>query len=287
MKNKSKSLLAAMGTVAVWAMAFPLSKYVMQYMTPLDASELRIIFGGVLLLGVAFMKGIQWPKGRDWIFFVLAGLTGNIFYQIVFNLGLQTIPAATSSMIVSSTPLLTAILMQFIYKEKLSYAGWLYTFTAFIGVGLVLLWKGAWQLEIGAFWTLLAMIMFAWYNVFNRQLSTVGYNAINIAAWSMFLGGLIGIPFLPGAIKSLLIQPTLVWGALFVLTFFSTAIGFALWSYALEKAEKASDVMNFLYISPLVAAVLSFLLLGEIPNVGFFIGGTVIISSLYLFNKYR
>ena len=41
------------------------------------------------------------------------------------------------------------------------------------------------------------------------------------------------------------------------LAFFSSALGFVFWSYAFEHAEKVSDVTNFMYISPIVAAVVA------------------------------
>ena len=54
--------------------------------------------------------------------------------------------------------------------------------------------------------------------------------------------------------------------------FLSSALGFVFWSYALEHAEKVSDVTNFMYISPIVAAIVAAFLLGEIPNMGLYIG---------------
>ena len=71
------------------------------------------------------------------------------------------------------------------------------------------------------------------------------------------------------------------------LAFLSSALGFVFWSYALEHAEKVSDVTNFMYISPIVAAIVAAFLLGEIPNMGLYIGVPVILGSLYLFNRYR
>ncbi|MDU6913594.1 MAG: EamA family transporter [Veillonella sp.] len=75
--------------------------------------------------------------------------------------------------------------------------------------------------------------------------------------------------------------------AMAYLAFLSSALGFVFWSYALEHAEKVSDVTNFMYISPIVAAIVAAFLLGEIPNMGLYIGAPVILGSLYLFNRYR
>ena len=42
----------------------------------------------------------------------------------------------------------------------------------------------------------------------------------------------------------------------------------------MEHAEKVSDVTNFMYISPIVAAIVAAFLLGEISNMGLYIGDT-------------
>ena len=48
-----------------------------------------------------------------------------------------------------------------------------------------------------------------------------------------------------------------------ILAFLSSALGLCILSYALEHAEKVSDVTNFMYISPIVAAIVAVLLLGK------------------------
>ena len=75
--------------------------------------------------------------------------------------------------------------------------------------------------------------------------------------------------------------------AMLYLAFFSSALGFVFWSYAFEHAEKVSDVTNFMYISPIVAAIVAAFLLGEFPNMGLYIGAPIILGSLFLFNRYR
>jgi hypothetical protein len=75
--------------------------------------------------------------------------------------------------------------------------------------------------------------------------------------------------------------------AMVYLAFFSSALGFVFWSYAFEHAEKVSDVTNFMYISPIVAAIVAAILIGEIPDLGLYIGAPIILCSLYMFNKCR
>ena len=219
--------------------------------------------------------------------YILLGATGNFVYQVVFNEGLRTIPAATSSIILALTPMTTALLALVVYKDRIRPVGWIFTITAFIGVAIIILWNSTLTIPMGALWTLLGMILFAIYNILNRGLSLKGYDSITIAMWSMFTGAIMALPFADHAIEMIVQAPLSAQLAMVYLAFFSSALGFVFWSYAFEHAEKVSDVTNFMYISPIVAAIVAAFLLGEFPNMGLYIGAPIILGSLFLFNRYR
>ena len=288
MTNRMKAILGASATIAVWATAFPFGKLVLQSVDALTLSVARVVGGAILMLIIGVFKGLHIPTSwREWGIYILLGATGNFVYQVVFNEGLRTIPAATSSIIMALTPMTTALLALVVYKDRIRPAGWIFTITAFIGVAIIILWNATLTIPLGALWTLLGMILFAMYNILNRGLSLKGYNSITIAMWSMFTGAIMALPFADHAIEMIVQAPLSAQLAMVYLAFFSSALGFVFWSYAFEHAEKVSDVTNFMYISPIVAAIVAAFLLGEIPNMGLYIGAPVILGSLYLFNYFR
>lgn len=61
--------------------------------------------------------------------------------------------------------------------------------------------------------------------------------------------------------------------ALLYLAIISNAVGCILWAKALAYAEKTSEVANFMFLSPLLSTLMSFLLLHEVPGMGTFVGG--------------
>ena len=103
----------------------------------------------------------------------------------------------------------------------------------------------------------------------------------------MFTGAIMALPFAEHAIEMIAVAPISAKFAMAYLAFLSSALGFVFWSFALEHAEKVSDVTNFMYISPIVAAIVAAFLLREIPNMGLYIGAPIILGSLFLFNRYR
>lgn len=288
MTNRMKAILGASATIAVWATAFPFGKFALQSVDALTLSVARVVGGAILMLIIGVFKGLHIPTSwREWGIYILLGATGNFVYQVVFNEGLRSIPAATSSIIMALTPMTTALLALAVYKDRIRPVGWIFTITAFIGVAIIILWNSTLTIPLGALWTLLGMILFALYNILNRGLSLKGYNSITIAMWSMFTGAIMALPFADHAIEMIIQAPLSAQLAMLYLAFFSSALGFVFWSYAFEHAEKVSDVTNFMYISPIVAAIVAAFLLGEFPNMGLYIGAPIILGSLFLFNRYR
>ena len=288
MTNRMKAILGASATIAVWATAFPFGKVVLQSVDALTLSVARVVGGAILMLIIGVFKGLHIPTSwREWGLYILLGATGNFVYQVVFNEGLRTIPAATSSIIMALTPMTTALMALVVYKDKIRPIGWIFTITAFIGVAVIILWNSTLTIPMGAIWTLIGMILFAVYNILNRGLSLKGYDSITIAMWSMFTGAIMALPFADHAIEMIGAAPITAKLAMVFLAFFSSALGFVFWSYAFEHAEKVSDVTNFMYISPIVAAIVAAFLLGEFPNMGLYIGAPIILGSLFLFNRYR
>lgn len=288
MTNQMKAILGASATITVWATAFPFGKLALQSVDALTLSVARVVGGAILMLIIGVFKGLHIPTSwREWGIYILLGATGNFVYQVVFNEGLRTIPAATSSIIMALTPMTTALMALVVYKDRIRPIGWLFTITAFIGVAVIILWNSTLTIPMGAVWTLLGMILFAIYNILNRGLSLKGYNSITIAMWSMFTGAIMALPFADHAIEMIVAAPITAKLAMVYLAFFSSALGFVFWSYAFEHAEKVSDVTNFMYLSPIVAAIVAAFLLGEFPNLGLYIGAPIILGSLFLFNRYR
>ena len=195
MTNRMKAILGASATIAVWATAFPFGKLALQSVDALTLSVARVVGGAILMLIIGVFKGLHIPTSwREWGIYILLGATGNFVYQVVFNEGLRTIPAATSSIIMALTPMTTALLALVVYKDRIRPVGWIFTITAFIGVAIIILWNSTLTIPMGALWTLLGMILFAIYNILNRGLSLKGYNSITIAMWSMFTGAIMALP---------------------------------------------------------------------------------------------
>ena len=279
--------LFAAGTILLWSTAFPVTRIVGSTIPPTELGAVRCVAAAVFLCILGAVRRIRLPRGLgDCGLLVLAGALGFGFYMIFFNTGMQTLTSATSSLVIATTPVMTALAASFLYNEKLSRTGYLAIAAAFIGVMILLLWKGALSINVGVIWMLGAAVLFCGYNLLNRKLQAMGYSSLEIMTYAMISAALILMIAAPSAFAEFrragLINALLaVYMGIAV-----SATGYFLWAKAFENAEHTSDVTNYMFLTPLVTTVLGFIMLKEVPDLGTVIGGIIIITSVIVFNKY-
>lgn len=284
MNQNTKVNILSFMTVFLWASAFPLTKVALSYYTPNALGFIRCAIASIFLIVIGKSNHIRLPEKKDIPWFFLSGGLGFTFYMITFNIGIQTLTSATSSIIIATTPIMTAVIASFFFKERINTLGWFAILTAFVGVLILLLWEGVFSVNIGLIWTLGAATVFCGYNFLNRKLSAMAYSALEIVTYSMCSGAILLSVFAPQAISQIITaEPNYILLVIY-LGMMPSAMAYFFWGKALSLAKKTTDVTNFLFVSPLLSTILGFILLQEVPNMGTFIGGAIIIFSLILFN---
>lgn len=284
MNEKLKVNILGFFTVFLWASAFPLTKVAMAHYTPNALGFVRCTVASIFLIIIGIFNNIRKPEKKDIPLFFLSGCLGFTLYMVTFNTGIQTLTSATSSIIIALTPIMTAVIASSYYGEKIKAIGWFAITLSFIGVLILLLWDGIFSVNIGLIWTIGAAIVFCGYNILNRKLSSMGYTSLEIATYSMVCGTILLAVFLSdGVTQTLTSKPEHILSVIY-LGIMPSAIAYFLWGTALSLAEKTNEVTNFMFITPLLSSLLGFMLLKEVPSMGTFIGGTIIILSIVLFN---
>ncbi|KXL51782.1 aromatic amino acid exporter [Anaerotignum neopropionicum] len=284
MENKQKVWGLGFLTVFLWASAFPLTKIVQEHFTSNPLGFLRCGIAAILLLVIGKGKHIHKPKKEDIPWFFLSGGLGFTLYMITFNTGIQTLTSATSSIIIAITPILTAIVAAKLYNERIRPLGWVSILTAFIGVLILMLWEGAFSINIGLIWTIMASLVFCGYNILSRRLSQKGYSSLEIVTYSMLCGTILLGFWSFESFRQLARANVKHILALIYLGVFPSATAYFFWGKAMTFAKRTSEVTNFMFITPLLSTLMGFIILKEIPNMGTFIGGAVIVISIVVFN---
>ena len=299
LKSSTKSSLFAMTTVFLWSSAFPITKIAAQSFAPNALGLFRCTLAAVILLGIGCKNHLNKPKKPAHILlFLLSGGLGFTLYMLFFNTGMLTLNSAVASLIIATTPVLTAVGASVLYHEKIRPAGWCAIAAAFGGVAILLLsdiavsGSGIAGNEItmgsGLLFMIGAAIVFCGYNLLNRKLLSMGYTAVETVTWSMVSGALLLLFFLPQTLTQIgqaaaSCLPALAASA--YLGAMPSATAYLLWSRAFSLAEKTSDVTNYQFLTPLLSTAMGFAMLGEIPSLATIVGGLVIIASLVIFSR--
>ncbi len=282
MSTTAKRLFYSSITILLWATAFVFTKLVA--LDPCTIGALRCLFAAIFLLALSgFTKNSIAAPPRATLRMMLTGVFGFGLYMIVFNIGLMSITASTSSVILALTPATTAFAASFIYKEKLKPLGYICIITAFIGVAILMLWNGALSINRGIIWTLGGVVFFVTYNLMARGLQMDGYNSIQIVTWAMIAGFIVQIPTAPHMLGELLATDRLSQVVIVYLGVFCSGISYVTWNKAFSYAEKTTEVTNFMFLTPFICTLIGFAVLGEAPDVATFVGGGIIIASVILF----
>ncbi len=222
------------------------------------------------------------PEGRRQVLRG-GGASGFFLYLGAFNQGILTVTSATSSIIISSAPVITALLAVLFLGERVGRLQWAAIAVEFAGILILSLMKGAFSVNRGILWLLLAALVLSVYNLVQKGL-TGRYSGLQTATFSITAGAAMLAVFAPRAFRELAAAPPAQLFTLAMLSVFSSAIAYVAWSKAFEKTRGTASVSNYMFLTPLISSLLGFLLAGERPDGATLIGGAVILSGLALFN---
>ena len=97
--------------VVVWGVNFAVVKRALATFPPLGFNALRFVLASLFVLAVLRSRGaLQRPEARDIPRFIILGLVGNVLYQLAFILGLERTRAGNASLMLSLSPMFTALL---------------------------------------------------------------------------------------------------------------------------------------------------------------------------------
>ncbi|MDK2980470.1 MAG: hypothetical protein PWQ55_817 [Chloroflexota bacterium] len=270
-------------TILFWSLAFVLTRLILPYISAFPLGFLRYAIASCALVVIVLTARIAPPKKADVKWFLLSGFFGFFLYMIVFNKGIESVTAATSSVIIATAPVITALLARVFYKEKLSAIQWAATAVEFAGVALLSLMNNFFSLNSGLLWLLLAALSLGFYNMLQRKL-TQTYSGLQAAAYSIFAGTLMLAIFLPSAVSEVRAAPPAQLLYIAILGIFSSAIAYVTWAQALKKAEQTSSVSNYMFITPFLTTLLGFVLANETPDGSTIAGSLVILVGVLIFN---
>jgi drug/metabolite transporter (DMT)-like permease len=275
---------AIVATILLWASSFPAIRVSLTVYTPAEVACLRYLLASIALIGYALIKQMPLPRMRDLPLIGICGFIGFALYNLALNTGEVTVPAGVASFIISSEIGVIALLARLFFRERLSQAGWIGVALCIVGVGVISLSGGGkFQLSTGVLLVFIATLAISLYSVLQKPLLQ-RYTAIQFTTYAIWAGTLFLFFFAPRAVFSIIHAPAAPTLAVMYLGLFPGVVAYMAWSYVLSKIP-AARAGSYLALIPVVALLISWLWLGEVPAPVSLIGGAIVFCGVMLVNR--
>jgi drug/metabolite transporter (DMT)-like permease len=280
-------------TAFFWAAAFIAGKVVLAEMTPLTVAAWRFGIAGGVLLPFALRQFPGWPAlRRSARPLALMTLCGGILYQWIFLAALSRTSAANTSLLIALNPIFT-LCLSVLVGERLSSRNAIGALLALTGAALVIThgdWAAVTRLAVlntGDLLALLGALCWACFNLASRgvavRLPHVFTNGLVYG-----IGGLVlyAISWHEAPVRQLLDVSPAALGSLAMMAIVSSVLAGLFFLHGVRVLGVNRTVI-FIYLVPVLTALLSVVVLGEPLRLPQVIGGALALSGIYFATKPR
>ena len=271
--------------------AYVATAFALRSFEPLVAAVYRSLFAAVALAvvvwiarhrGPAPVAESKPPRTRIAMHLAILGALGGAIFLVAMNLAVARVGATIASFVAGLYAVLAAVIAPLVLRERLRPRALVAFVVALVGTALLA------ELDLtadsigGIAWGLVGAASFALFLVFSRKWGRedgldgllIGLATMTVAAVAL---GLIVLLTRPASLLPSRVAPEAL--AAMVWLVVSAAGGLAL-APASVKLIPASRSAAFLLLNPIVAAVLSAILLGERPSGVQTIGGALVLAGI-------
>ncbi len=275
--------LFAIFCVTAWGTSFLISKSLMSKLAPAQLMWLRFVIAYLAMWAVC--PRWQFLGKEEWRVFFLS-LIGNTLYFFSENTALQLTQATNVSILVSSAPIISILLMRFFHQgDRLSPRKLIGIVLAFLGV-LLVVFNGVFVLKlnpVGDALALMAALFWALYGFLAKPILEKHDSAL-ITRKLMFYGIITSAPLLLmeghpfSALHELIFRD---FCGLFYLGLICSALCYLLWNHAIDRLG-ALTANLYVYAVPLVTMLSSALFLREIITGVGMLGIILVVGGMML-----
>jgi drug/metabolite transporter (DMT)-like permease len=276
-----------LSVILIWGMNFAVMKSMYVYFDPLAFTSLRFIVAAATLILILKLRRLPLRvDAADLPVLVGLGVLANTLYQILFVSGLAQTKAGNAGLLTAAAPIFAYLSGVFLKREGYSHRVLAGILLSFGGVGVIVLF-GAREVALGANWRgdlmiLASALCWGWYTGASARL-LLKYGSLRLTLWVMLTGTLLMIPPL---LPSMLHQdwravPLTGWLGFSYSTFLSIVYSYLIWSFALQYTG-VSRTAVYSNLTPIIALLGGWLILGEQPAIAQFAGVLLILSGIFI-----
>lgn len=283
----SSGELYAIIAAFLWGINYPVVKLVLRSFPEGEFMLIRFVVSVVLLAGFLLLNGEGLSVSKSHYGRVLLlGVFGVGLYNILWTCGIHRTTAANAALLISTSPIFTALYMAGTNQEKVQPMTWPGTAMAFGGIYLIISHTPGAEFSlssavfIGNIMVLTGSFLFALYAIIAKPLLDY-YSPVKLVTLAM-VGGLPVI-----AVYGLYQDAGAVWGYIDVLTWMElgyviimgTIVAFAFWYIGIQRTSPARATV-FHFIVPVTGMFFGALLVGEPVTSGQIAGAILVFAGL-------
>ena len=279
------TLLGLLGVAVIWGTNFAVIKVALEDLSPEALNALRFPLASILLVGVLRIRGrLRFPEREDVAKLVGLGILGNVLYQLLFIHGLDLTSAGNASLLLATVPVWTILLSSVLGHERPSPLVWLGIVGTLAGMILVVL--GGAGVELGGSSLegdlLMAAAALGWagYTVGSRGMIRK-YGPLRTTTWTLSVGTigllLLGWPDLAD-LEWAAVSPV-AWIGVVYAGVFALSIAYLLWYRGVQRIG-SSRTAAYSNLVPVVALLVAWGWLGEVPSALQWIGAAIILGGI-------
>ncbi len=290
MKNKNVfGHIMALSAILIWGVTFVQTKILLAYLTPVEILIFRFSVAFVILYIIHHKK--YNPPLLDELKFASLGFSGIFLYYIFENISLEYTQAANVGLLVTTSPLLTAVLAHFFLEnERFSINLLIGFFMAIIGI-IIMVFNRLGGINIGDALAFFGALSFGIYSVLLKGIPS-HYHYLYVTQKSFFYGFIFMLIYALATHSQFhftALKNQIVLFNILFLAVFASGVCFVLWKVAIETIGSVAT-SNYIYLTPLLNALAAVVILNEkITNTlivaAFLILGGLFVSQKRIFSK--
>lgn len=265
-RTDATTYLMLFSGMALFGSATPLSKLVTQHFPVFIAGGLRVLLAFLVLLPFVKLSNLKNYRGRDrWLLLGIA-LFGVLGFTALMLYGMKLVSGVTGSIVMSTTPALTAILSVLFFKDEVTWKKVVALALAIAGVLILQLrgqHPGGSHPWLGVLLIFAAVCCEAGYTLMGKAL-TKNYPPEEISGLTALIAVVLFVPFAIWQGSEIHFEKITWsnWLALAAYGLITMGLGSVLWYKGITRVE-GTVAASFMGVMPVSALLLSYLLLGE------------------------
>jgi drug/metabolite transporter (DMT)-like permease len=282
MATRTMPLGAASALTFFYALGYPIGALAVSVMSPMAVLVFRFGLAAAILSGWALLARVTWPTGRTLAHVLISGLLAQgLLFTCLYLALMHGAPAVLGAVIISMNPVVTALLAAMLLDEGLTRTR---VGALALGVVAVLAACAGRLVAVGGVDPAVLLILVSLFSVAaggvyqQKFCSGVDFRATaalqNAVCVAPVIALAVTMPFTVG-------DPWKAAGAVAAVVLLNAVLSMTLYVHGVNEYGAAAVAMLFTVI-PAVAGVLSWVMLGQRPDIGIAVGLVVGAAACWL-----